>query len=109
MKNSKALLLIPFLLVCLVFNASAQDKWDLRRCVDYALSNNLNVQRTTLQAEIAEVDEKQSRWSKYPGADFSTNTGLQWGRSIDPTTNQFTSNQLLYQGFSLSAGVTVFN
>jgi outer membrane protein len=58
---------------------------------------------------VAEVNEKQTRWSQYPNADFSTNTGLQWGRSIDPTTNQFTSNQLLYQGYSLNAGVTVFN
>lgn len=109
MKNKKALLLIPFLSGCLVFNASAQDKWDLRRCVEYALANNISVQQNDLQARVAEVNEQQARWSKYPNADFSTNTGLQWGRSIDPTTNQFTSNQLLYQGYSLSAGVTVFN
>jgi outer membrane protein len=108
MKNNKALLLIPFL-GCLVFNASAQDKWDLRRCVEYALAHNISVQQTDVQARVAEVNEKQTRWSQYPNADFSTNTGLQWGRSIDPTTNQFTSNQLLYQGYSLSAGITVFN
>ncbi len=109
MKKSKVLLLMPFLICCLTLGAFAQDKWDLRRCVEYALANNLSVQQTTIQAQIAEVDQKQSKWSQYPNADFSTNTGLQWGRSIDPTTNQFTSNQLLYQGYSLSAGVTVFN
>jgi outer membrane protein len=109
MKNSKALLLISLFGGCLVFNASAQDKWDLRRCVEYALANNISVQQTDVQARVAEVNEKQTRWSQYPNADFSTNTGLQWGRSIDPTTNQFTSNQLLYQGYSLNAGVTVFN
>jgi outer membrane protein len=109
MKKSKVLLLMPFLICCLSLGAFAQDKWDLRRCVEYALANNLSVQQTTVRAQIAEVDQKQSKWSQYPNADFSTNTGLQWGRSIDPTTNQFTSNQLLYQGYSLSAGVTVFN
>ncbi len=109
MKNNKALIFIPFLVGCLVFNASAQDKWDLRRCVEYALANNISVQQTDLQARLADVNQQQARWSQYPNADFSTNTGLQWGRSIDPTTNQFTSNQLLYQGYSLSAGVTVFN
>jgi outer membrane protein len=90
-------------------SAFAQDKWDLRRCVEYALANNLTVQQTSIQADVAEVNEKQTRWSQYPTADFSTNTGLQYGRSIDPTTNQFTSNQLLYQGYSFSAGATVFN
>ena len=109
MKQSKVLLLIPFLMCYLSFGVVAQDKWDLPRCVEYALANNLSVQQTNLQAQVAEVNQQQSRWSQYPNADFSTNTGLQWGRSIDPTTNQFTSNQLLYQGYSLSAGVTVFN
>jgi outer membrane protein len=107
MKKSKYLLL---LLICsLSLGAYAQEKWDLRRCVDYALANNLTVQQTSLQADVAKVNENQTRWSQYPNADFSTNTGLQWGRSIDPTTNQFTSNQLLYQGYNLSASATVFN
>ena len=109
MKITKAIFLIPILSGCLVLKASAQDKWDLRRCVEYALANNISVQQTDVQARVAEVNEKQTRWSQYPNADFSTNTGLQWGRSIDPTTNQFTSNQLLYQGYGLNAGVTVFN
>lgn len=109
MKKSKLLLLTPFLVCCVAFGVRAQDNWDLRRCVEYALANNLSVQQTGVQAQVAEVNEKQTRWSQYPNADFSTNTGLQWGRSIDPTTNQFTSNQLLYQGYSFSAGVTVFN
>jgi len=109
MKKSKVLLLIPSLICCLSLGALAQDKWDLRRCVEYALINNISVQQSAVTAQATEVDEKRARWSQYPDADFSTNTGLQWGRSIDPTTNQFTSNQLLYQGYSLSAGVTVFN
>jgi outer membrane protein len=111
MKKSKflLLLLICYLPVGVYAQAKAQDKWDLRRCVEYALTNNLTVQQTSLQASAAEVNEKQARWSQYPNADFSTNTGLQWGRSIDPTTNQFTSNELLYNSYSLSAGITVFN
>ncbi|SEN12592.1 TolC family protein [Niastella yeongjuensis] len=107
MKRSKTLLL---LLVCyLPYGMQAQEKWDLRRCVEYALANNLTVQQTSLQANVAEVNEKQARWSQYPNADFSTNTGLQWGRSIDPTTNLYTSNELLYQSYGVSAGITVFN
>lgn len=108
MKKDKVLL-IPFLICSFSFGALAQDKWDLRHCVDYALANNLSVQQTSLQADVAEVNEKQTRWSQYPNADFSTNTGLQWGRSIDPTTNQFTSNQLLYQGYSFNSSIVVFN
>lgn len=102
-------MLVTILICNLFYNASAQEKWDLRRCVDYALANNLSVQQTDVQARITDVNGQQTRWSQYPNADFGTNTGLQWGRSIDPTTNQFTSNQLLYQGFNLNASVVVFN
>ena len=109
MKKSKVLLLMPFLICCLSLGVFAQDKWDLRRCVEYALANNLTVQQTSVQSQVADVNAKQSRWSQYPNADFSTSTGLQWGRSIDPSTNQFTTNQLLSQSYSFSAGVTVFN
>lgn len=101
--------MIAVLILCFSFTAPAQEKWDLRRCVEYALANNLSVQQTIVQAQLTGVDEKQARWGQYPTASFSTNTGLQWGRSIDPTTNQFTSNSLLYQGYSFSAGVTIFN
>jgi outer membrane protein len=83
MKKSKVLLLIPFLICSLSFGVFAQDKWDLRRCVEYALTNNLSVQQTSVDAQIAAVNEQERKWSKYPNADFSTNTGLQWDeRSI---------------------------
>jgi outer membrane protein len=111
--------LIALVLLTCTYTLSAQvitspdkntsDKWDLRRCVEYALANNLSVQQSSVQASLADVDLQQSRWQQYPNADFSHNTGLQWGRSIDPTTNQFTGNQLLFQGFNLNAGITVFN
>lgn len=108
MKKRKILLtaFLPFAFVAMAFS---QEKWDLRRCVDYALANNLTVKQTDIQAQLASVDLEQNKWAQYPTADFGTGLGLQWGRSIDPTTNQFTSNQLLYQNFNLQAGIAVFN
>ena len=88
---------------------NAQETWDLKRSVDYALANNISVKQSDVQARLAELQLKQSRWSQYPTANFSTNTGVNFGRSIDPTTNQFTSNQLIFQGFNVNAGIEVFN
>ena len=97
------------LLCCGVFIATAQEKWDLKRAVEYALTNNISIKQSDIQARFAEIQLKQSKWAQYPTANFSTNTGLSFGRRIDPTTNQFTSSQLLFQGFNLNAGVDVFN
>ena len=88
---------------------SAQEKWDLRKCVDYAWQNNLTIKKQELQTSFASLAEKQSRQAVYPNANFTNNTGLQFGRSVDPTTNQFTTNQLLFQGFNLNADIVIFN
>jgi outer membrane protein len=107
----KKRILLPIFSLIIFFNASAQDKWDLRRCVEYAWANNISVRQTDIQARLAEVQLNQDKWAKYPSANFSTSAGLQFGRSIDPNTNQFTSGSsvLLFHSFQLQAGVDIFN
>lgn len=89
--------------------AGAQDKWGLRRCVDYAWQNNITVKQQEIQASMSQLNEKQAKNSIYPNASFSHNTGMQFGRSVNPTTNLFATTQLLYQGFNLSADMVIFN
>jgi outer membrane protein len=89
--------------------SQAQDLWDLRRCVEYALQNNISVRQADIQKKDADLVYNQSLKSRIPNADFNTNTGLQFGRSIDPTTNLFTNQQLLFQGFQFNTSVTIFN
>ena len=89
--------------------AAAQVRWDLRRCVEYAIANNISVQQADIEARRAELGLRQSQLNQYPSLNFSANTGLNSGRSIDPTTNQFTQQQLTFSGFNLQTGVTLFN
>ncbi|MEI6949475.1 TolC family protein [Paraflavisolibacter sp. H34] len=88
---------------------SAQEKWDLKQCVEYALSNNLSVQQQDVQARLEQLTLEQSRLARYPSLHFTNNTGLNTGRSIDRTTNQFTTQSIFYSGFSLQSSVEVFN
>ena len=41
------------ILLAIGMQASAQQKWDLRRCIDYALANNISIKQTDLQARLA--------------------------------------------------------
>lgn len=95
-------------LLC-AFMAAAQDTWNLKRSVQYALENNISVKQADIQARIAALTFKQNRQMQLPTANISGSFGVNAGRSIDPTTNLFTNTQLLSTGFSLSSGVTVFN
>lgn len=90
-------------------NGFSQEKWDLRRCVEYAVANNISVKQADIEARRAELSLKQSQLNQYPTLNFSANTGINAGRSIDPTTNQFTQQQLLFAGFNMQTGMTIFN
>lgn len=103
---NKLLLLVIFLVVT---TASAQDStWTLQRCVDYAIENNLTIKQSELDYKLSLVDENSAKMGRYPNLSLSTNTGLNLGRSINPTTNQFENTQFTYSGLSASTGVLLF-
>ncbi len=89
--------------------AKAQDVWSLKRAVQYAVDNNISVKQADVQARLTALNLKQSQLLQYPTASLSASAGLNAGRSIDPTTNQFTNTQLFNSGFNLSSAMTVFN
>lgn len=99
--------------VCLfAISSQAQekvDKWDLRKCVDYAMKNNISVKQADVQARIAALQFQQAKDYQIPSASFNTGYGPQFGRSIDPTTNQYTTVPLMQQSYSLSGQVQVYN
>jgi outer membrane protein len=87
----------------------AQDVWDLRRCVDFAIANNIQVRQNQVQEQISEVNLHQANASWFPTANFQGSTGGQFGRSIDPATNLFTTNSITFINGGLSTNVTLFN
>lgn len=86
----------------------AQEKWTLRRSVEYAVKNNISVKQADVQLRISELQLKQARLNQVPSVGFNTGLGTQFGRSIDPTTNQFTTTQLLYQNLGLQGNIPIY-
>lgn len=105
--KKKGFLLI--LLTGVTFMAQSQYSWDLRKCVEYALANNISVKQADIQARRDALMLEQAKLYQYPSLSLSTNTGMNSGRSIDPTTNQFTQQQLMSAGLNIQTGVSVFN
>jgi outer membrane protein len=95
------------LLGCFFLNA--QDKWDLRRCVEYAVQNNISVKQEDIRAQLAKLTYEQSNYSKYPSLNFSTSAGVNSGRSIDRTTNLYTTQNIFFNSYGLQANVDLFN
>ena len=78
---------------------SAQEKWDVRRCVEYAVANAISVKQADIQKRFAEISLKQNKYSRIPNANFNANGGYQFGRSINPATNLYTSENLSFTQF----------
>lgn len=108
MKKTLSIILSSILLF---FSAQthAQEKWDLRRCVEYAVANNINIKQADVQAKISALTLNQSKLQRWPTANFQNSNGFQFGRSIDPATNGFTTDQVTFSQFGLSTNVTLFN
>ena len=100
---------LVFLLTTVTSFSQTAEKWDLRKCVEYALDHNISVKQQDIQAQVAQLTWKQNDLSKYPNLNFNSNLGLNTGRSIDRTTNQFTTESILYNSFSLQSNVELFN
>ena len=99
------------LIVLLLIGSSsfAQEKWDLRKCVEYAMQNNISVKQADLQIRFAQLDFQQSKMSQYPGANLSSSLGYSAGRNQDPTTFSLITTGYLFNNYSLQASVDIFN
>ncbi len=89
--------------------AQTAEVWDLEKCVNYALINNITIQRSELGVKYRETDFRESKFSRLPNLTASGQTGYRWGRSIDPVSNQFETSRIGSIGFSASSGVTLFS
>lgn len=84
-------------------------KWTLKECIDYALSNNLAVQRSAYNVENSEVDYLQSRLSLLPSINGGASYGSSWGRGLDPVTNSFVTRQINSSNLTANASLLLFN
>lgn len=96
-------------LFTLGLSAQNDTEWTLERAVEYALANNLQVKQLNNIADIARINQQQAINNRLPTASGSTNVGAQFGRTIDPTTNEFNQQTIGFQGYQLNFGVTLYN
>lgn len=92
--------------------AHAQDTavMTLRECVRYALSHSAEVR--VLQADLgdAQLARRNAILNAFtPEIDANTYAYSNFGRSIDPETNTYSNTTSFHNGYSLSAGITLFN
>jgi outer membrane protein len=99
------------LLTGISINAEAQttEKWDLRRCIEYAMKNSITVRQSDITARSSEIALKQSKLAQIPSLNFNINNGFSFGRTLDRTTNVYVSRSAMFQQLSLQSNAVLFN
>lgn len=100
---------LALLLLAFGTSLSAQETWSLERCVTYAQDANFTVQQARANVKVAILSEKQAKANRLPNVSINSNVGEQFGRTIDPTTNQFNTTGIAYNSMSLNASIPLFN
>jgi outer membrane protein len=101
--------IVFFFILLLPFSIHAQEFWSLKKCIDYALENNLQVKQTKLNQNLSEENLLRSKAATLPTLNGFASHNYNFGRTIDPFTNQFATQTVQSNSFSLSAGLLIFN
>lgn len=95
---------------------NAEGEWTLKDCIDYALKNNIQIQKSVVNEQKGEVQLKQNKAQLLPSLSFSTSQSVGY-RPFQETIAMVhdgqvtsTSKVTTYQGnYGLNASWTVWN
>lgn len=83
-------------------------EWTLEECVNYAWENNLTIKNNQLTQLQNEIAVKQSKFARLPNLSAGGSVGQSFGRTIDPVSNSFVSQDIVTGGLSANSNVTLY-
>lgn len=109
-------MLLLLMITCPFLSVIGQKQWTLRECLEYALQNNVTIQKSRISEQEGEVALKQDKAALFPSLSFSTsqsvgirpfekNTAIVQNGQVTNTSKKVTE-----QGsYGLNANWTVWN
>lgn len=107
----KSWLTILFILILtgLTGTLPAQKIWTLEDCINYALENNLDINKQMLTVEGNKDQVLQSGLNMLPNLNANGTNMWNFGQTIDMYTNTFATNTVRSNNFYISSNVTLFS
>jgi len=106
MRNN--IFVLTTLLLFFYVNVFSQEEWTLDQCIRYAVSNNLDIKKVTIQNEINKENLSQSKRNLLPYASLGSGANNSYGRSLDYTSYEYVNTTQFYNNLSLSGGIDLF-
>jgi len=104
---TRSILVLAF--TAIFFTADAQKIWTLEDCIEKAMATSISTQLSELGLKQSEINVESANHAKYPN--LNANSGLQWnfGRTIDPVSNEFSTETFFANNVSLNSNVILYN
>ncbi len=104
---------IYFVLACSLLilssvSLSAQEKITLKRATELVIENNLQIKQAQFSEAISDENLRQSKYSLFPTLNANTSLNFNFGRSIDPLTNQFVNQAITSTNGNISSNTPLF-
>lgn len=81
----------------------------LKKCIEIAMRNNVDINRSELTMMDNKVLYNQSQGNRLPFVSSSISHGLSQGRVIDPFTNSYINQNLTFANYNLGADLYLWN
>lgn len=85
-----------------------EKKWTLRECVEHAYQNNITIQQTELDVQLATIDKKDAFGNFLPTVNASASHNWNIGLNFNPITNLAETQTFQNTGVGLNVGVDIY-
>jgi len=101
-------IIIPALILLFAFSAFGQQPWSLTKCIDYAENNNIDLTISRNSVKTQQINLQQSKASLFPDLEAGSQVNVNFGRNIDPNTNDVTFNRTMQNYYWVNSSVNIF-
>lgn len=91
-----------------VASVQAQEAWSLRKCIDFAIEHNIQVQKSANEVERSKADVSSTKWARLPNLNGSVGQNWSWGRSASPVDNTYNDINSANTRFGVNTSVPLF-
>ncbi|MCO5248457.1 MAG: TolC family protein [Chitinophagales bacterium] len=91
-----------------VWSVRAQEVWDWQKCIQYTFENNLDIQLSEIQTELAVLQLQQDKLNFTPMSQITGSYNYAVGRTVDMSTYQYVTQPIHTGNLQTSLSQPIF-
>jgi outer membrane protein len=108
MTKFKFILVLAAVLALPTVSRGQEEPWTLTRCITYAFENNIGLKQRELNVEVSKNNLTQSKIGILPTLNSGLSQSNRFGRSVDPLTYEFTTENSKGASFYTASDMDLF-